>query len=202
MSKPDDNRRLDAGLDKESYEIKDELKIRKALEGETDWQLEFTKNSKFDYDLRVFVWDDNPRGPESKNLLGFIEVERTSKTSDWITGDIPDSWWYYSFLERKIRQYDHRFTGRSAWGDPIEDYQRTVYLKFNHSMDNCFMAPITTIYHDGTHTKRSDWSRTNTYRKLSFYHPDVTVGLDESLSAIQEYLIRQQNGQESILSYG
>lgn len=191
---------LDHDLGKQSYEIKDELKIRKVLEKHTDWQFEFTKNDKFDYDLRITEWNDEPEGPSDNRILGYVELERSrrDKECSWITGDIPDSWYFYSFLERKVLNYDRVM---QTWDGLKEHYNRTVYLKFNHALDNCFAAPITAIYRDGTRTKRSDGTRTNTYRKLRFGHPEVAVGIQDSIELIESHLSQTTPEQETLLRF-
>lgn len=191
---------LDDGLEKQSYQIKDELEIRKVLEEHTDWQFEFTKNSKFAYDLHITQWSDEPSGPDDCDTVGFVELERSrsDKPKSWVTGDIPDGWYYYSFLERKVREYDYTLC---RWGGLKDDYNRTVYLKFNHALNNCFAAPIAVIYRDGERTKRSDGHPKRTTLKLGFGHPEVCVGIDECVSYIKEYLTRTRPNQETLLRY-
>lgn len=175
---------LDDDLDKESYEIKDELEMRKQLEAETDWEFEFTKNDTYAYDMRVYEWDDEPSSPDDRTIFGYIELERAKKTG-WCTGDIPDKWVYLTFLERKIRDYDHT---RGRWDGLKDDHRKTMYLKFNHALDNCFVAPIASIHRDGWETRRSSGTPTDTYRAIQFDHPDVRYGIGDAVTFIEEYL--------------
>lgn len=175
---------LDEGLEQESYAIEDELRIRKKLEQNTNWDFEFTKNDKYQYDMRLYRWSSNPSSPDDREVFGYIELERARKTG-WCTGDVPDNWVYITFLERKIRDYDYK---RGAWDGLKDDYQRTVYLKFNHALDNCFVAPIASVHRDGNQTKRSTGSPTDTYRALPFDHPDVQFGIGNAVEFIEDYL--------------
>lgn len=188
---------LDDDLDKESYEIKDELEMRKQLEAETDWEFEFTKNDTYAYDMRVYEWDDEPSSPDDRTIFGYIELERAKKTG-WCTGDIPDKWVYLTFLERKIRDYDH---GCGRWDGLKEDYRKTMYLKFNHALDNCFVAPIASIHRDGWETRRSTGTPTDTYRAIQFDHPDVRYGITDAVTFIEEYLGQIDDEQTGLDEY-
>ena len=195
---------LDDGLDKQSYEIKSELKIRKVLESHTDWRYEFTKNDRYDYDLRITEWDAEPGGPEDCRTLGFVELERArnDRPKSWVSGEVPyDDWYYYSFLERKVHTFDYDLW---RWGGLKDDSEETVYLKFNHELDNCFAAPIKSIHRDGTRTKRSDGNPKRTTLKLGFDHPDVHTGIEECVSFIQDYLSKpaKPNEPDDITAWG
>jgi len=202
MSSDVDGTDLTDGLEDQAYEIKDELKIRKTLEAHTAWQFEFTKNDQYAYDLRITEWDRRPRTPDDNQTLGFVELERSrrDKSKSWITGDIPDSWPFLSFLKRKVRKYDHQ---RGNWRGLKDDHQRTVYLKFNHAMDNCFAAPVEAIHRDGSETKHSDGSYNNSYLSLDEHHPDVYVGVEDCVAFIEEYLHnRDDQDQAQLVDWG
>ena len=173
-------------LDDQQYEIKDELKIRGILESRTDWSYEFTKNSKYDYDLQLFRWNDPPEGPSDRILAGYVEIERTNKQSDWQTGDIPNYWPELRFLRRKIDE------GRPPeWDGPKNDSEKTLYLKFNHNIDNCFVAAIRDIREHGETTqwpKDEPKSRTNTYYALQPDADAVSFGIDNAIAHIQKYI--------------
>ena len=201
MSSDADERNLTDGLDKQSYEIQDELKIRKILERHTDWQFEFTKNDKFAYDLRITEWDDEPASDTDNRVLGYVELERArkDKPSSWITGDIPDSWVFLSFLKRKVRRFDH---ATQSWRGIKEEYDRTVYLKFNHALDNCFAASIESIHRYGQPTPRSDGSRTGSYLSLDMDHADVHYGIDGCVTFIEDYMTRREPQQKPLVGWG
>jgi hypothetical protein len=181
------NKDLSADLSDVSYEIKDELQMRKVLEQHTDWMFEFNKHEQYDYDMRIKQWDDKPQTNDDNTVLGFVELERSRKDKEhsWVTGDIPESWNYPSFLMRKVREYDHH---QGSWKGLKDNYERTVYLKFNHAQDNCFAAPIEAIHRDGIETKFSDGSYNNSYLKLRFSHSDVHIGIRNCIEFIEEYL--------------
>jgi adenylate kinase family enzyme len=174
-------------LDEQSYEIKDELEMRKVLEQHTDWMFVFNKHEQYAYDMRIKQWHDEPETGEDNHTLGFVELERSrrDKKHSWITGDIPESWPYLSFLKRKIQKYDH---DRGSWLGLKENHRKTIYLKFNHAQDNCFAAPVQSIFRDGVETKASDGSFNNSYLELSKKHPDVHVGIQNCVSFIERYL--------------
>jgi hypothetical protein len=178
---------LTDGLDDQSYEIQDELRMRKKLENQTDWQFEFRKNDKYDYDLEVTEWDEEAASGDDHQTLGYVELERSrnDKSASWISGDIPDCWVFLSFLKRKVRRYNRR---TESWGGPKKNHDKTVYLKFSHRLDNCFAVPIESIHRDGTPTPRSDGSRQNSYLKLDSDHPDVHHGISDCVEFIRSYM--------------
>lgn len=184
-------------LGDQSYEFKDELKIRKVLEKHTTWEFEFSKNGQYKYDLAITKWDNEPRNHDDNEVVGYVELERSRKDKEhsWVTGGIPDSWYFLSFLQRKVRSYDHR---RESWGGVLDNYDQTVYLKFNHALDNCFAAPIETIYRDGETTPRSTGSYNDTYLKLETDHSEVRFGVDSCVNFIEDYLTRREPGQANL----
>jgi len=197
----DSSEGLTEGLEKQSYEIKDELQIRKVLEAQTDWQFEFTKNDKFAYDLKIRQWSDEPQSNEDRDVIGYVELERSraDKDKSWITGDVPGGWYYLSFLQRKVRKFDYQ---TRRWCGLKDGYDRTVYLKFNHALDNCFAAPIPAIHRDGERTKRSDGTPENTYLALDQDHNEVRVGPAECVEFIEQYLSRKEPSQTDLTAWG
>lgn len=187
-------------LDNQSYEIQDELQIRKVLEQHTDWRFEFTKNDKHAYDIRITEWDEDAAGPDDNQVLGYVELERASDGSDWLTGAVPEEEWvYYSFLKRKVHQFNYK---NEIWDGLKENYERTIYVKFNHAIDNCFAAAVTTIHQDGYETKYSDGSPENSYIALNLGHPGVHTGISDSMEFIEQYLSQYEPGQRALTDYG
>lgn len=199
MSNQDET--FDSDLDEIGYEFKDELKIRKVLEEHTEWDFEFTKNTQYQYDLVIHQWGDKPRTHDDQQVIGYVELERSrrDKEHSWVMGSVPDNWYYLTFLQRKVRDYDHV---AESWQGLKDNYDRTVYLKFNHAMTNCFAAPIEVIYQDGTPTKRSDGGYNSSYLKLDKDHPAVEYGISSCVSLIQDYLTRRGAEQTTLLSWG
>lgn len=188
------------GLNKQSYEIESELRIRNTLEKHTNWRFEFTKNDKYAYDLKVRQWDTQPRSDESNEIIGYVEIERSrgDKSKSWVTGDVPNSWPYLTFLQRKVKNYDYV---RGCWDGLKSEHKNTVYLKFNHAMDNCFATPITVIHQDGRQTKRSDGSPNGTYLQLSKDHDSLYYGIENCVSFITTYLTQKKESQSSISNW-
>jgi len=201
MSNNTEREDLTTGLEKQSYEIQDELKIRKILERNTNWPFEFTKNGTFGYDIQVTKWDNEAAGDNDNEVLGYVELERARKDKQhsWITGDVPSSWVFLSFLKRKVRQFDHR---TQSWRGIKDNYDRTVYLKFNHALDNCFAASIETIHADGKPTPYSDGSRTGSYLSLDMDHTKVRYGISECVSYVEEYMTRREPQQKPLFAWG
>jgi len=164
------------------YAIDDELKMRTMLEESTSWRWEFQKETTYGYDLKAYLWDDQPAGPDDREHLGFVELERAQS---WESGEVPDSWVYLSFLKRKVHQFDYDL-GR--WTGKKEQAGEAVYLKFNRTMDNCFCAPVPAIARDGSLTKRSDGSPKNSFLALDFDHSKVRFGIEESVAFLREWL--------------
>ena len=185
-------------LSEQSYEIIDELQIRKKVELETDWSYEFTKGGTYKYDLEIHRWPDDASAQEDRELFGFLELERADhqQNKSWVTGDIPDNWSFLSFLQRKVYIWEEdcaRYDNGSRVGGFSRqtlkpEYRRALYLKFNHAMDNCFIAQIPAIVKDGRETPWTDGTRYNSYLSLSKDHPQIAIGIDECVSFLLEYL--------------
>lgn len=172
-------------LSEQSYEIKDELKIRGILESRTDWSYEFTKNSKYEYDLQLFRWRDPPEGPDDRQHVGYVEIERANDESDWQSGPVPEYWPELRFCRRKIDD------GRPpTWRGPKDESERTVYLKFNYEVDNCFAAAIPHIrdYGEKTYWPPGKETRNSAFYALSPDSDAIAFGIDECIDLIQEYL--------------
>jgi len=185
-------------LDEQSYEIEDELKVRGILEEHTDWQFEFTKNSKYAPDLQLHNWGDRPDSPDDRDLTGYIEVEVTNEDSDWQSGPLPDHWPEIRFCKRKIRDRDYD-TG--TWG-PLKDTARqTVYLKFNHELDNCFAASIERIYHDGYQTELYEGGPRWQFYCLHPEHDSLTYGIRDCVEFIEQYFNQLEDDQSSLSQF-
>lgn len=181
--------------DDAQFEIQDELKVRKVLESNTDWAFEFTKNDRYAPDLELYQWPDGADRPSDRQLHGYVEIERAQ---NWVTGAVPDGWPYASFLKRKV--YDWDYTSQS-WLGLKDQYQRTLYLKFNHALDNCFVAPVEIIHRDGYPTKASDGSRTGSFLKLRWDHPDVVTGIHSATEFVDDWLAKKDDDQTSFSDF-
>lgn len=196
--------RFDGHLSDASYEIVDELQIRKKLEERTDWRFEFTKQTKYGYDLELYRWPDDSDRPGDRELIGYFELERADNRNpkSWVTGNIPDGWYFYSILKRKVYSWSKthgacRNEGCShqnvEWGPPKKQSHRAIFLKFNHKMDNCFAVPMPVVIEDGKPTKRSvECDPKNSYRRLPLNHEDVRVGVDNVVGFIDSFLNDRQ----------
>lgn len=118
------------------FEIDTELKVRKYLEHVTDYKIELQKNNDiYGYDLVVNLYDTDKKD-WSKKSIAFIEIE-VSET--WIS-EYPKNWMYYSFLARKIYDFDR---ANKCFTDNLRcDAEKTIYLVFNRDMSDCFCALI------------------------------------------------------------
>lgn len=197
--------RFDGALQDQSYEIVDELQIRKKLESRTDWRFEFTKQTKYGYDLELYRWPDDSDTPSDRELVGYFELERADDAAQksWVTGPVPkDDWFAYTFLKRKLYQRrvgdgicrkegcSHRVV---KWGNPKPETHMAVFLKFNHNLDNCFAVPLRTVVREGEQTPKSiECDPANSYRSLPLDHPKVREGIDNVVDFIDEYLTNRQ----------
>jgi hypothetical protein len=185
----------------DGYGIQSELQVRKILERETDWKYEFTKNDKYDVDMQLFDWGEPPCDADSRSLTGYVEIEVASESSDWQTGEIPEYWPHVSFLKRKVRCWDNL---RRSWGGLQQKARQTMYLKFNHELDNCFVAPVVRIFHDKQCEKtRRDASPPSKRQDVLCLPPDhesVTWGISDSIDAIVDYFDRIETEQQSLTS--
>jgi len=185
-------------LDEQSYEIQSELRVRNILEEKTDWNYEFTKNSKYAPDLQLHDWGDHPDGPDDRDLTGYIEIEVTNADSDWQTGSVPDSWSTINFLKRKVRHFDYR---QKRWGGLKENARQTVYLKFNHELDNCFVAPVERVYYDGYEQTWNGGGPGWEFFCLPPEHESITYGIYESVRFIENYFDRLEDKQSSLSEF-
>jgi len=185
-------------LGSQSYEIEDELKVRGILEERTDWNFEFTKNSKYAPDLQLHNWGDEPTQPDDRDLTGYIEIEVTHTESDWQTGAVPDSWPEIRFLKRKIRQYDY---DRRSWGALKQTARQTVYLKFNHELDNCFAAPVERVYYDGYEKSWDGGGPSWEFFCLPPTHDSITYGIHDCVRFIEDYFDQLEDDQASLSEF-
>jgi len=171
-----------------SYDIEDEIKMEKELEKHVPWYVKLRKNTsdKYGYDIRYSRWhfyETETAVDAELKQEGFIELERSSQR--WLSGDLPDSYVYYSFLERKLSEFDWI---KNEWCGPKDHFEKAVYLKFNYEMDNCFCAPVAHIRRFGEETKFSTGEYNDTYRKLDFGDPGVATGIEESVKFIDGFM--------------
>lgn len=184
-------------LDEQSYEIEDELKIRKTLEEHTNWSFEFTKNSQYAPDLQLHDWGSQPTAPGDRELTGFVELERAHADSDWQTGDLPDSWSTVNFLKRKLYRWDF---DANEWDGLKEGFTQTVYLKFNHRMDNCFCASLERIRADGNEFAYNGGGRQNEFFALHPESSSVRHGIHDCVQYIETHLSQVEKRQSTLTS--
>jgi hypothetical protein len=167
-------------LSQQSFDIKNELIVRKKLEKNTSWDIEFNKNDNpFEYDLVYYKWLHHGERL-SKTLIGYVEIEYCFQ---WTGDPIPNKFYEASFLKRKIYKWVN-----DDWGDPKENYEKTIYLKFNREYTNCFSATISDLIENGYLSQRSDGSYHNTFIALSWESWSITVGLDPCMEKINKFM--------------
>ena len=120
-----------------TFDIDNELRIRKKLESMLKYDIELQKNDdKYSFDFCVFRYNTKTN---NKYLLGFIEVE----TSDTWIDEWPSFWKYHSFLARKVFKFDYlnkRFTKTLK-----DEWMRTIYLIVNHNLTDMFCQSLKVI---------------------------------------------------------
>jgi len=190
------------------YDIQDEIKMRKILENNSSWRFEFTKNpDPKGIDIKFFKWEFVPVDDWVKRHYGYIELERAD-SDGWVTENqlqyepnsidlcemFPDNWIWknastprITILKRKIFEYDwdrETFTNK-----PKSNYQRTVFVKFDHSMTECFAIPLVAIKQEGRTTPRSDDTVYNeSMVALRADHGDVYIGLENVMAFLDEFM--------------
>lgn len=131
-----------------SYDIPDELKVRKKIETMLNYDIELQKNDNiYDWDMKLFRYNVKTN---KKTPIGYIELEISD---NWVD-NYPSYWKYYSFLARKVFRYDwnqNQFTRELK-----ENWKNTVYLISNHEMSDMICQSIEAL------------------SKLYFYHKEVT----------------------------
>ena len=181
----------DFDLSKESFDIKNELIIRKILEYETPWNIEFNKNDNiYEYDLVYFKWLQKEK--LTKTLIGYIEIEYCE---NWKEEEHPSYWFEASFLKRKI--YDFNWNSKS-WDEPKKNHEKTIYAKFNYYYTNCFAVKIRDLIGFGEESKRSEnFSYNEAFIKLEWGSPYLTNGLKNSVKMINDFMKGIINEKES-----
>ena len=181
-------------LSSQSYNIYNELKARKILEKYTDYHYTFEKNSdKYGFDLLVFRYTDIENNFR-KNHLGYIEVECAV---NWRNFHFPNNWYCVSFLKRKF--YDFDFTKR-VWINYKKDVDKTIYLKFNHPMNNCFCKEMMYIIQygkDSARNKKNDYF--NSFIELDINQ--VCWGIDRCIYYITDFFINIENSKNNDVRY-
>lgn len=189
-------------MSSDRYDIQRELEVRKLLEEETEWSFEFTKNEKYAPDLQLHDWGEPPVDAGSRSLIGYVEIEVASKSSDWQRGRFPDHWNEASFLRRKIQDWDY---DRQNWAGLKPLARQTLYLKFNHQLDNCFMAPVERIYHDYDYrTTRRGAESPNRKQDVYVLHPKnktVVWGVHDCVREIEGWLDKIEDDQHSLTDF-
>lgn len=135
-------------LNEQTFDIRNELKIRKILEKNTDWHIEFNENydNPYEYDLSYFYHKENTKTETGyeKQFRGYIELE---VHHNWKTKSIPSYWREPSFLKRKCYKWDYE---NNKWSNEHKNnYDKTVYLKFNNNLTYCFVLSIPNIIEKG-----------------------------------------------------
>ena len=169
-------------LSKESFDIKNELIIRKILEHKTPWYIEFNKNDNiYEYDLVYYKWIRKEK--LTKTLIGYVEIEYCER---WQEENLPSFWYEASFLKRKI--YEFNWNNKS-WNGPKKNHEKTIYAKFNCAYTNCFAVKIQDLIQFGEGSKRNkDFSYKEAFIKLEWNSPYLTIGLENSVKMINDFM--------------
>lgn len=158
-------------LNDQSYDIDDELRVANILNRKASASpLSFKKNEdKYDYDLDMYYYDD---------LVGYVELEHSRER--WDGYDVPESWYCYSFLNRKIE-------GKSIRG---RDTNLIYYMKLNAQSTNCICVSFANLIKYGVSSERNGMNnnisnkRYDTYKELPLLSEYVFDGIDRSLMKI------------------
>ncbi len=162
-----------------SYNIKEELILRKKLENLTNWQIEFNQNyeNKFDYDLKCYKHKTvNTEVGFKKEFMGFVEVEHSPS---WNCFEFPERF-DFTFLKRKVFVWD--FIKKNWLDQPKKDYEKTIYVRVNKDYSNCISINCKDLYKCNNEKVLNFGGRLNT-----FIVPDkkyVTFGYKKTIDLI------------------
>ena len=167
-----------------TYEIDLELQARKLIQSKLHHTFELQKNEdKYGYDLSVFRYYQDG-GEHTKKMIGFIEVEVSNSWKD----KYPGYWSTYSFLARKVFQFD--WNDNEFFANLKNDAEKTIYIIFNGELTDSCCCDITTI----SQFKKVNCDVTGKFRNDSFLRtdlqdPNVIRGLDECFDYINEFML-------------
>lgn len=168
----------------QTYDIDTELKARKIIEKYSDYHYVFDKNEdKYGFDLIVFKYEIN-KGEFKKNKMGYIEIECATT---WKTFKIPQNWYCVSFLKRKLYNYNFK---EKVWGLPKPNLYKTIYLKFNQPMTNCFCQNMIYIIRNGQDSRRNDDINSYNNSFIELEKKSVYWGVKNCVNYIVKYLSR------------
>jgi len=174
----------------QTYDIDSELKARKIIEKHSDYHYVFDKNEdKYGFDLAVFKYKIN-KGEFKKNKIGYVEIERAV---GWKTFGIPKNWYCVSFLKRKLYNYNFK---EGTWGNPKSDSHKTIYLKFNHPMSNCFCHNMIYIIRNGKNSERNDNKNSYNNSFIELEKELVYWGIKNCVNYVVQYLSHIDKKQE------
>ena len=186
---------LDFVLDKNNpYSVKSELQVRKILEANTDYRLEFTKNEDpIGYDLKVnFLQLLN--NDWRKQFKGYIEVEVSTSWKEGAT--YPMRWNSYSFLTKKVLLFDrfnNKFTPYPKYSWDIE--KRTIYLIFSKDLKGCYAANLGAVRNFANtvfEEKYKDNVVAGTFSRVPRNQGVVCFQLPEVVGLVQKMFIEDQ----------
>jgi len=181
-----------------SYDIEDEIRLRKELEKKTGELTEISKNpDQYGYDLVYYLWR-RVDGEMKKIPYGFVELEQY-EGDGWEGENLPENWTCYSFLKRKIYKYNWN---DEKWLDDLKDNaERAVYLKVNSGFSDCFATSMSTIARNGFPIEnRGDISSyKQAFLGLSLSNPNIYRGWKEVISFIDQFMKTQQKKLDEFL---
>lgn len=168
-----------------SYEITGELKLRKVIESNTDYSLEFCKNDdKYGYDLickKLVVNGDHWR----RDIVGYVELEISD---NWIDS-YPAYWKTYSFLARKAFYWD--YNSNEFYSDRLKnaDTNRTIYVISNKSMTDMVVAKMTDVAQGEmvVNGYDSESERKKTFLRFDLKDTRIIRGLENTMQFINNY---------------
>lgn len=169
---------------KNPYEIDLELVIRKVLETNiTDYTFEFQKNDDpYSYDIKCYKYYIREGGDYNKELIAYVEVEISEHWKD----EWPSYWKTYSFLARKVLEYEN---GKFIEDKLKEGAEKTIYLIFNKNCTDCFCCEIKIIKNfNFEHVPVTGNYYSDCFLRTSLYEKRVIRGVENSMRYIERYL--------------
>lgn len=174
-----------------SYDIDNELKIRKELENMLNYDIELQKTEdKYSWDISCFRYNIKTN---KKTLLGYIELEQSDT---WID-EYPLFWKYHSFLARKVFKFNwdkNIFTSelKNGWG-------RTVYLIVNNNLTDMICQDIKTISTlKFSYCKVKDRYYNDCYLRINKNNKIIISGKNNCKNFIKDFFEKQRKLEEYI----
>jgi hypothetical protein len=170
------------------FEINVELEIRKIFEYNSDYTFEFQKNEdKYGYDLKVNKYYIDA-ADYTKETVAFVEIE----VSETWKNEWPSFWKDYSFLARKIYEFD--YNNDCFTSDLKHDADKTIYVIFNKSITDCICQSVINLSKLKMIQRGFDGVRKNSFLTTSVNDAKIIRGINNMFNFCNNFFIEKTIG--------